>query len=67
MAERYGGHCGFVEAPRDGYDGFWAEAAVVEFALPRARAAANAVREAELGGRSPATRHGLQWRPTAAE
>jgi len=67
VAERYGGHCGFVEAPRDGYDGFWAEAAVVEFALPRARAAANAVREAELGGRSPATRHGLQWRPTAAE
>jgi len=30
MTER-GGHCGFVEAARDGYDGYWAEAAVVEF------------------------------------
>jgi hypothetical protein len=29
---RYGGHCGFVEAARDGYDGYWAEEAVVEFA-----------------------------------
>jgi hypothetical protein len=28
----HGGHCGFVEAPRDGYDGFWAEAAIVDFA-----------------------------------
>lgn len=29
---RHGGHCGFVEAPRDLYDGYWAEAAIVEFA-----------------------------------
>lgn len=29
---RYGGHCGFVEPARDGYDGFWAERAVVDFA-----------------------------------
>lgn len=32
VAERHGGHCGFVEASRDGYDGYWAEARVVEFA-----------------------------------
>jgi predicted alpha/beta-fold hydrolase len=29
---RYGGHCGFVEAARDGYDGYWAEREIVEFA-----------------------------------
>lgn len=27
----YGGHCGFVEQARDGYDGYWAEASIVEF------------------------------------
>jgi len=35
----YGGHCGFVEAPRDGYDGYWAEQAVVEFAVRQVDAA----------------------------
>ena len=29
---RHGGHCGFIESPQDGYDGYWAEAAIVEFA-----------------------------------
>jgi predicted alpha/beta-fold hydrolase len=29
---RYGGHCGFVEAARDGYDGYWAEREIVDFA-----------------------------------
>jgi hypothetical protein len=29
---RYGGHCGYVEQPRNGYDGYWAEQAIVEFA-----------------------------------
>jgi uncharacterized protein len=29
---RHGGHCGFVETPREGYDGYWAEQAVVDFA-----------------------------------
>jgi predicted alpha/beta-fold hydrolase len=28
----HGGHCGFVEAPSDGSDGYWAERAIVEFA-----------------------------------
>ena len=32
MITRYGGHCGFIESPRDRYDGYWAEAALVEFA-----------------------------------
>ena len=26
-----GGHCAFIERARDGYDGYWAEASVVEF------------------------------------
>jgi len=30
---RYGGHCGFVETARNGYDGYWAERAMVEFAV----------------------------------
>jgi predicted alpha/beta-fold hydrolase len=29
---RYGGHCGFYEAPQNGSDGYWAEAQVVAFA-----------------------------------
>jgi len=29
---RHGGHCGFVEDARDGYDGYWAEQQIVEFA-----------------------------------
>lgn len=29
---RYGGHCGFIEARSDGYDGYWAEREIVEFA-----------------------------------
>jgi uncharacterized protein len=32
VVTRYGGHCGFVEQARDGYDGYWAERAIVEFA-----------------------------------
>jgi uncharacterized protein len=32
---RYGGHCGFVEAARDGYDGYWAEREIVAFAARR--------------------------------
>jgi predicted alpha/beta-fold hydrolase len=28
---RYGGHCGFVEAARNGYDGYWAEREIVDF------------------------------------
>jgi predicted alpha/beta-fold hydrolase len=27
----HGGHCGFVEEARDGYDGYWAERESVEF------------------------------------
>lgn len=32
---RYGGHCGFVEEARDGYDGYWAEQRIVEFVAER--------------------------------
>jgi predicted alpha/beta-fold hydrolase len=28
---RYGGHCGYIEPARDGYDGYWAEQQIVEF------------------------------------
>ena len=27
----HGGHCGFVEQPRAGYDGYWAEVQIIEF------------------------------------
>ena len=27
----HGGHCGFVEEPRAGYDGYWAEREIVDF------------------------------------
>lgn len=39
VVSRHGGHCGFVESARDGYDGYWAEQAIVEFVerqVPRA-------------------------------
>jgi hypothetical protein len=29
---RHGGHCGYIESARNGYDGYWAEQAIVEFA-----------------------------------
>ena len=29
---RYGGHCGFIESGRNGYDGYWAEREIVAFA-----------------------------------
>ena len=31
----HGGHCGFVEDPREGYDGYWAEREIVEFLTRR--------------------------------
>lgn len=40
----HGGHCAFLEAPQDGYDGYWAEQEIVRFlaasAGPAARSAA---------------------------
>jgi hypothetical protein len=33
---RHGGHCGFVGTPRNGGDGYWAEARVVRFVLEHA-------------------------------
>jgi predicted alpha/beta-fold hydrolase len=33
---RHGGHCGYVERARDGYDGYWAERQIVEFAAAHA-------------------------------
>lgn len=27
----HGGHCAFVEHPRDGYDGYWADREIVRF------------------------------------
>jgi predicted alpha/beta-fold hydrolase len=32
----HGGHCGFVEAAQDGYDGYWAEQQIVNFAAQHA-------------------------------
>ena len=32
VVTRHGGHCGFIEASRNGSDGYWAERTVVEFA-----------------------------------
>jgi uncharacterized protein len=34
---RHGGHCGFIEPSQDGYDGYWAERAIVEFVERQAR------------------------------
>jgi predicted alpha/beta-fold hydrolase len=34
---RYGGHCGYIEDARDGYDGYWVEQQIVEFAATHAR------------------------------
>ncbi len=35
MITPHGGHCGFLEPSRDGYDGYWAEETAVEFAAAR--------------------------------
>ena len=32
LLTEHGGHCGFYEAPVNGYDGYWAERKIVEFA-----------------------------------
>jgi predicted alpha/beta-fold hydrolase len=32
LVTRHGGHCGYIESACDGYDGYWAEQVVVEFA-----------------------------------
>jgi predicted alpha/beta-fold hydrolase len=32
IVTRHGGHCGFVEDASDGYDGYWAERQIIEFA-----------------------------------
>jgi len=31
VVTRHGGHCGFIEQARDGYDGYWAERELVDF------------------------------------
>jgi predicted alpha/beta-fold hydrolase len=36
VVTRHGGHCAFVERPRDGYDGYWAEREIVRFIDERA-------------------------------
>ncbi|HSK10293.1 MAG TPA: alpha/beta fold hydrolase [Vicinamibacterales bacterium] len=36
IVTRHGGHCGFIEAGRNGHDGYWAERAVVAFAAAHA-------------------------------
>jgi len=33
---RHGGHCGFIEAARNGYDGYWAEEQIIEFVASHA-------------------------------
>jgi len=40
--ERHGGHCGFIEEPRTGYDGYWAEETAMAFldtSMPASRLA----------------------------
>ena len=37
MLTPHGGHCGFVEAPRAGYDGYWAEREIVRFLASHCR------------------------------
>ena len=37
VATRHGGHCGYLERPSDGYDGYWAEREIVRFATSQAR------------------------------
>jgi uncharacterized protein len=32
IVTRHGGHCGFLEAAADGWDGYWAERRIIEFA-----------------------------------
>jgi predicted alpha/beta-fold hydrolase len=32
VVTRHGGHCGFLEVSSNGYDGYWAERRIVEFA-----------------------------------
>jgi len=32
---RYGGHCGYIEEARNGYDGYWAEQQIVDFVSER--------------------------------
>jgi len=54
LITRHGGHCGFIEAARDGYDGYWAEREIVEFVERRVpasllRAGAGARRDARVG------------------
>jgi predicted alpha/beta-fold hydrolase len=41
MITRHGGHCAFVERAAAGYDGYWAEHQVVEFASLAIRSFAN--------------------------
>ena len=43
----HGGHCGFVEQPRDGYDGYWAEREIVEFVSKQCRIDTGAPRRRE--------------------
>jgi hypothetical protein len=35
MVTAHGGHCGFLETPVNGHDGYWAERTIVEFASSR--------------------------------
>jgi hypothetical protein len=39
VVTRHGGHCGFIEDARDGYDGYWAERELVDFCSRRVPAA----------------------------
>ena len=37
IATRHGGHCGYLERPADGYDGYWAEREIVRFVTAHTR------------------------------
>jgi uncharacterized protein len=52
---KHGGHCGFVETARDGYDGYWAEQRVVDFAAHHAGGPTTAGLQARRGVSAPET------------
>ena len=44
IVTEHGGHCGFVEDASEGYDGYWAERTIVEFAIEVTKLAPTPVR-----------------------
>ena len=51
QATRYGGHCGFYSRPSTGFDGYWAEQRIVDFAREHLGSVLREARKREAGGR----------------